>query len=175
MLAALFTSGKLLWCKQYFLQSVHIWWTTVGICFSFQGFLDIGFKDKIGKVPVSDSQSQTDSSASHYICILLRKHLEIIRNTVKRQNDLLQECAAKIYCRIAVMLHLSVSIIGNTVYIPRSKINFWKSHVQTMYRSTWTYMFIIWSFFGCMYEVQDTQRHQPDLTSFLAFLKLLVF
>ncbi|KAK2538468.1 hypothetical protein Q9233_002328 [Columba guinea] len=40
------------------------------------GFLDIGLKDKIGKVPVSDSQSQTDSSASHFICILLRKHFE---------------------------------------------------------------------------------------------------
>ncbi|RMC02054.1 hypothetical protein DUI87_21216 [Hirundo rustica rustica] len=31
-------------------------------------FLELGFKDKIGKVPVSDSQSQTDSSASYYIC-----------------------------------------------------------------------------------------------------------
>lgn len=74
VLAALFASGKLLWSKQYFLQSVHIWWTTVIICFSFQGFLDTGFKDKIRNVPVSGSQSQTDSSASHYICILLRKH-----------------------------------------------------------------------------------------------------
>ncbi|KAJ7421239.1 LisH domain-containing protein ARMC9 [Pitangus sulphuratus] len=32
------------------------------------GFLDVGFEDKIGRVPVSDSQSQTDSSASHFIC-----------------------------------------------------------------------------------------------------------
>lgn len=76
MLAALFTSGRLLWSKQYFQQSVHIWWTAVIICFSFEGFLDIGFKDKIGKVPVSDSQSQPDSQASHFICILLRKYFE---------------------------------------------------------------------------------------------------
>lgn len=74
MLVALLASGKLLWSKQYFLKSVRIWWTTVIICFSFQGILDLGFKDKIGKVSISDSEIQTDSSASHYICILVRKH-----------------------------------------------------------------------------------------------------
>lgn len=44
--------------------------------FFVEGFLDVGFKDKIGKVPVSDSQSQPDSQASHFICILLRKYFE---------------------------------------------------------------------------------------------------
>lgn len=38
----------------------------------------------------------------------------------------MQECAAKIYCRIAVTLQFSVSMIGNIVYIPHSNQTFEK-------------------------------------------------
>lgn len=50
---------------------------------------------------------------------------KIIRITIKRQYNLLEESAAKIYCTIAVTLQFSVFMIGNIVYVPHSK-SLWK-------------------------------------------------